>query len=44
MKKIITCKKPTKAQAEQFDMLFPILDAVFMKLKNFQRKTGRCFK
>lgn len=38
MKKIITCKKPTKAQAEQFDMLFPILDAVFNEIKELSKK------
>jgi hypothetical protein len=37
-KKIITGKKPTKAQAEQFDMLFPILDSVFNEIKELSKK------
>jgi len=37
-KKIVTTSKPTKAQAEQFDMLFPILDSVFSELKELSKK------
>jgi hypothetical protein len=37
-KKIVTIKKPTKAQAEQFDMLFPILDSVFIEIKELSKK------
>jgi hypothetical protein len=37
-KKIVSGKKPTKAQAEQFDMLFPILDSVFNEIKELSKK------
>lgn len=30
--------KPTKANAEQFDMLFPILDSVFSEIKELSKK------
>jgi len=30
--------KPTKANAEQFDMLFPILDSVFNEIKELSKK------
>ena len=36
--KIVTGKKPTKAQAEQFEMLFPILDSVFNEIKELSKK------
>jgi hypothetical protein len=37
-KKIVTTSRPTKAQAEQFDMLFPILNSVFSELKELSKK------
>lgn len=37
-KNIVTGKKPTKTQAEQFDMLFPILDSVFNEIKELSKK------
>ena len=37
-KKIEAGKIPTKAQAEQFDMLFPILDSVFNEIKELSKK------
>ena len=37
-KKIITGPKPTKANAEQFDMLFPILESVFNEIKELSKK------
>ncbi|MBV8256062.1 MAG: hypothetical protein JO154_25930 [Chitinophaga sp.] len=37
-KKLITSSKPTKAQAEQFDMLFPILESVFNEIKELSKK------
>ena len=37
-KKIVSGKKPTKAQTEQFDMLFPILDSVFNEIKELSKK------
>jgi hypothetical protein len=30
--------RPTKANAEQFDMLFPILDSVFNEIKELSKK------
>jgi hypothetical protein len=37
-KKNVTGKKPTKIQAEEFDMLFPILDSVFNEIKELSKK------
>ncbi len=37
-KKITTGKRPTKNQAEEFDMLFPILDSVFNEIKELSKK------
>lgn len=37
-KKIITGPKPTRANAEQFDMLFPILESVFNEIKELSKK------
>ncbi len=37
-KKINTGKKPTKENAEQFDMLSPILDSVYIEIKELSKK------
>lgn len=37
-KKINTGKKPTKENAEQFDMLSPILDSVYIEIKELFKK------
>jgi len=37
-KKLSTGKRPTKAQAEEFEMLFPILDSVFIEIKELSKK------
>lgn len=37
-KKIVTGKRPTKNQAEQFEMLSPILDSVFNEIKELSKK------
>lgn len=37
-RKNVTGKKPTKIQAEEFDMLFPILDSVFNEIKELSKK------
>jgi hypothetical protein len=37
-KKINAGKKPTKANAEQFDMLSPILDSVYIEIKELSKK------
>lgn len=37
-KKLTTGNRPTKSQAEQFDMLFPILDSVFNEIKELSKK------
>lgn len=37
-KKLTGETKPTKANAEQFDMLFPILDSVFNEIKELSKK------
>lgn len=37
-KKLVTSSRPTKAQAEQFDMLFPILESVFNEIKELSKK------
>lgn len=37
-KKINTRKKPTKENAEQFDMLSPILDSVYIEIKELSKK------
>lgn len=37
-KKLVTSSKPTKVQAEQFDMLFPILESVFNEIKELSKK------
>lgn len=37
-KKFTGGTKPTKANAEQFDMLFPILDSVFNEIKELSKK------
>jgi hypothetical protein len=36
--KNVTGKKPTKIQADEFDMLFPILDSVFNEIKELSKK------
>ncbi len=36
--KIISTSVPTKANAEQFDMLFPILESVFNEIKELSKK------
>ncbi|MBI2275612.1 MAG: hypothetical protein HYU70_17600 [Bacteroidetes bacterium] len=38
IKKLVTSSRPTKAQAEQFDMLSPILDSVFNEIKELSKK------
>lgn len=37
-KDITTGKRPTKAQTEEFEMLFPILDSVFNEIKELSKK------
>jgi hypothetical protein len=37
-KKINTGKKPTRENAEQFDMLSPILDSVYIEIKELSKK------
>lgn len=37
-KKFLSGTKPSKANAEQFDMLFPILDSVFNEIKELSKK------
>ncbi len=37
-KKFTSASKPTKANAEQFDMLFPILESVFNEIKELSKK------
>lgn len=37
-KKLITSKKPTRENAEQFDMLSPILDSVYHEIKELSKK------
>jgi len=37
-KKFPTTSKPTKANAEQFDMLSPILDSVYNEIKELSKK------
>jgi len=37
-KKIVTGKRPTKQQAEEFDMLFPILESVYNEIKELSKK------
>lgn len=39
--KFTTGNRPTKSQAEQFDMLFPILDSVFNEIKELP-SCSRC--
>lgn len=36
--KIVSGHRPTKANAEQFDMLFPILDSVYNEIKELSKK------
>jgi len=38
MKKNVIGKKPTKNQAEEFEMLLPILDSVFNEIKELSKK------
>lgn len=35
---IISTSRPTKSNAEQFDMLFPILESVFNEIKELSKK------
>jgi hypothetical protein len=37
-KKLVTSSMPTRAQSEQFDMLFPILESVFNEIKELSKK------
>jgi len=38
-KRIVTGNRPTKNQADQFDMLFPILNSVFNEIKELSKKS-----
>jgi len=37
-RKLVTSSRPSEIQAEQFDMLFPILDSVFNEIKELSKK------